>query len=845
MGYVSEISKSALVVNLPEPQSPSVEFTYNFYTRDENIFNGATSSGQTSSVYTAGTATSPATTSVVQNNVSATYIVIPQEGSTSSWINAQRELRLAQARFTLPRQMTLNWAAPNISEVAEKLGVELITDVPVNISDHIDRVIYAEVMGNQMYSGLTMQDLQVDENFYREMKSSMPVINSSLSVSLENAISSARDDDDPTLQTANRLIDNLSSYHSADELTGLISTWLTSGGSVSAGSNIAAAKLELTSLMKNFQTQGITYISDDQIQNHSDIFDETRHVAQHVLLKNTHAADLVNNASLSVETPYADDLVRSGDGTTVLGFFNGIQEVARADPTNLSADTKQFGMQVKAENLVHYTDVDDGFTFTDYTDPPSAGPDYDRQGFGGGASGIGLAGFLIDKKMSYNTDSMGGIAVNIKNNAMIVEVLNTSGEVDGAFGSSGSTIATEIRDGNVPYGARVIYRVRAVYYIEMDAVNVQHEEDKIARVGILVASRGTNFVEALAIEKIPPPAPQNLTFLYDYVNENLILSWDFPTNPQRDIKKFRVWRRSHTMDEFAGEVMRNTNKNILPPGMGEYSDLELGSMDQRVEIVDTGNAYDKPFELLKEYDFSDAFNPGDYTSFLYTPSAFDTRQWAPHLYESTPGAPVTRYVDASFDKNATSIYAVTSVDARGYSSNLSQQFEVSFDIRKNAIVVRYISPSGSPLCYPNLNLTVQYDQSQFNDNTDASQFSSLVKVSGMDRLTIAFGPPFYQVAGIDPSQVGTGDFYTGTSDLETRDVVKFGGTKEGSDNQASGATPVYKLNIINTDVQKSTTIDIYVKDSRTGALPETSAVDRMDGDTIVEGRGGELPFPVL
>ena len=41
MGYVSEVSKSVLVANLPEASNVSVKFTYNFYTRDENIINGA------------------------------------------------------------------------------------------------------------------------------------------------------------------------------------------------------------------------------------------------------------------------------------------------------------------------------------------------------------------------------------------------------------------------------------------------------------------------------------------------------------------------------------------------------------------------------------------------------------------------------------------------------------------------------------------------------------------------------------------------------------------------------------------------------------------------------------
>jgi hypothetical protein len=833
LGYVSEVSKSVLVANLPEASNVSVKFTYNFYTRDENIINGATATNQTSAIRTPGTATSPAGSSVInQNNLDTTYIVIPPEGTASQFIDSQLELRLAQSQFTLPRHMTLTWEKPNIQEIAEKLSVNVIADVPVNISDHINRIIYAETLGNQMFSGLVLQDLQVDNNFYRELSATIPIIASSIEgiVSTIAATDSDEDSTSDNIQTANRLIDNLKGFASADDLSALIEKFLPGEGEASVWDS--DAKTQLASLMKNFQAEGIVYVSQDSIDKHADVLDEARNVIQNIVLKNTHAADLVLQASMGVETPYADDLIRAGTGgSSTLAHFDVIQADARAGVDDNGTTTAMFGLQVRAENLVQFYDGDSGYEFIPDITQPIDAPGYARQTSNGNNASIGLAGFLIDKKMSYDTDGQGTIDVNINNNSIIAEILNTgtdSTDGDGAaFGTSGSVVATEIRDGNIPYGARVIYRVRSVYYVEMDATNVQEDEDTIARVGILIASRGSHFVEAHAIEQIPPPPPQNLTFLYDYVNENVIVNWDFPVNSQRDITKFRLFKREHTTD-FSGNIMNNTMGNVYPPTTPGQS---TGSP---INMPIDGNAYDKPFELIQEYDFNSTFNPGDYATFIDTPAAFDTNTYAQHLYTHTPNAPITRYVDTKFTKDSVAIYAVTSVDARGLSSNLSQQFEVSFDIRKNSIVVRYIAGSGAPLCYPNLNLTVQYDQTQFNDNISASPFSSLVKVSGLENVSIVFNPMYYKVE--ETPDIGASTI---------RDVIKFGGTIDGADDSVMGATPVYKLKILNIDVQKEKTIDIYINDNRSSAAPAEPSTTRIVGSDITEGRPSGIPYLVI
>ena len=121
------------------------------------------------------------------------------------------------------------------------------------------------------------------------------------------------------------------------------------------------------------------------------------------------------------------------------------------------------------------------------------------------------------------------------------------------------------------------------------------------------------------------------------------------------------------------------------------------------------------------------------------------------------------------------IYAVACIDAHGLSSNLSPQFEISFDKYKNKINKRLISASGAPKSYPNLYLL-----------DDA--FVDVIKDSGHDRMTVYFDPEFLNVFNTDGSDLGL---------LATKN-------NDG----------LYKLQFINTDLQQATTLDIIVNDLR-------------------------------
>jgi hypothetical protein len=125
----------------------------------------------------------------------------------------------------------------------------------------------------------------------------------------------------------------------------------------------------------------------------------------------------------------------------------------------------------------------------------------------------------------------------------------------------------------------------------------------------------------------------------------LNITWNFPVNLQRDIKKFQVFRRATTSE---------------------------------------------PFQLIKVYDFDD--------SVVKTP---DPEQ-VPERLISRSILPTTLHHDTDFNKNSRFIYAICAIDARGLTSNYSVQLEATYDKYRNKINTQVISRSDAPKPYPNI-----------------------------------------------------------------------------------------------------------------------------------------------
>lgn len=205
-------------------------------------------------------------------------------------------------------------------------------------------------------------------------------------------------------------------------------------------------------------------------------------------------------------------------------------------------------------------------------------------------------------------------------------------------------VATTI-DTRVKYYSTYVYSIRAIAEFTIPAIIDDTGELVVAK--LLVTSRPSAKISVPCVEVVPPPSPTDFNFHWNYETSQLCLTWTFPPNPQRDVKKFQVFRRA---------------------------------------------SINEPFQLLKVYDFDDS-----------AIKAVENETVFPGLVEFQTN-PSLLYVDPDFTKDSRYIYALACIDAHGLTSNYSDQFEVSFDRFKNRTQKKRVSASGAPKPYPNMYL---------------------------------------------------------------------------------------------------------------------------------------------
>ena len=208
-----------------------------------------------------------------------------------------------------------------------------------------------------------------------------------------------------------------------------------------------------------------------------------------------------------------------------------------------------------------------------------------------------------------------------------------------------------ILDEGVRYGGIYSYQIRSVYNITtyVAAQDISGRGSGIAKVDMLFATVGSN-IDVDCVETSPPRAPEDLYFKVES-DGSLFIGWRFPLNPQRDIKKFQVFRRKTVFE---------------------------------------------PFDLLAELDFDDSFEKSS------------SKENVPEWKVTKKRYPATFYVDKDFNLRSKYIYAIASIDAHGLSSNYSAQLEVSLDLYTERVIVKPISRPGAPKPYPNLLLPADF-----------------------------------------------------------------------------------------------------------------------------------------
>lgn len=221
-------------------------------------------------------------------------------------------------------------------------------------------------------------------------------------------------------------------------------------------------------------------------------------------------------------------------------------------------------------------------------------------------------------------------------------------------------------DDSVRYGGAYFYKIRTVCFVETIASSESRNDSSLNQnviATMLMASEGV-LTSVNCVEKVPPPPPVSLRATFEFNTLKPRISWQFPLNKQRDIKRFQIFKRFSINESFT---------------------------------------------LIKEYDFDNSVIRGTVS------------EVAPEKNVLRLDGPVLSFVDISHVEGEKPIYTVACVDAHGLSSNYGPQVMVERDRYTNRVTRKLISGPNAPKPYPNLLINVD----AFQDCIKASGYDRL------------------------------------------------------------------------------------------------------------------------
>lgn len=223
-------------------------------------------------------------------------------------------------------------------------------------------------------------------------------------------------------------------------------------------------------------------------------------------------------------------------------------------------------------------------------------------------------------------------------------------------------------DSEVRYGGKYIYKIRSVVLFEAPSymLNENPALDQLVMAKYLVASEGIQ-TSVFCVETVPPKPPSGIRCRFDFNVKKPVISWQFPINKQRDIKRFQVFKRL---------------------------------------------SIDDPFTLIAEFDFDNST----------IKTGVKEIAMSKNLHVLNPKIPKLSHIDTTYNTSQKPIYSVASVDAHGLTSNLSTQLQVEYLKYENRLKKTLISREGAPKQYPN----VFIEQDTFLDNIKSSGDNRLI-----------------------------------------------------------------------------------------------------------------------
>ena len=369
----------------------------------------------------------------------------------------------------------------------------------------------------------------------------------------------------------------------------------------------SASPSTIKKVLSNYQPQGVAYAPTDSRESTiAEALRDVRFVKFSFTVNNAVVKNLVHGALEDRGNIYQDEL---------LGIAEQAEElqrhyVATANPGNV--DSSEFEMSLDSVYILKFP-------------PSSYASSLDEASY--------PIGIIIDK--SEITQDPGESSFTQRKMDPIV--LDTYGDFN-------------IFDSQIKYGATYLYSARIIYMTGYEATAVDPngttEDERVYAIS-MISSSAIN-TQVAALENIAPPPPQNLRFNYNFMHNSLDIFWEEPTNSQRDVVRYQVFRR---------------------------------------------RSIDEPFVLLAELNFDEST------------SKVVPLETAPEDKHFKVRGARKIFRDVDFERDGVYIYALAAVDARGLTSSYSEQIRVSFNRYANKIERESVSPPFAPKPYPNLYLS--------------------------------------------------------------------------------------------------------------------------------------------
>ena len=412
---------------------------------------------------------------------------------------------------------------------------------------------------------------------------------------------------------------------------------------------LESSPLDMTKLLNNFTSNIIegNFIAENFINYSSSGLDFLNKPKFDELVKTTNERLKSIYLRSNINNKYLNSVLKSaaqeidnifGDETLdTLPIARSIQERARAestDPTTISVAD----YVIDIENYVEWEALRE-LTDSEYQ----------------------LVGYIINKtEYPYNGSPISKETIVIENPAI-----------------------SNFSDLSVKYGTIYGYNIRSVYLLKLPAID--NDTGTFGIVSFLVSSQPSAEIRVDTREFRPPNPPTDFNITWDYEKGQPYLSWNLPTDSQRDTKYIQVFKRNTIREPYQLIRMFNFNDSMTPLNIRDMAESNVNS-----ELV----------ENLRSPDGT--------------------------------AVPKNFFFDEEFDKQGSAIYTVCAVDAHGMSSNYGTQLEIKFNVYKNKLEKKLISIAGAPKPYPNFLL-------------QKDLFVDSIKTSGAKKLHVYFNPEYLRV----------------------------------------------------------------------------------------------------